>query len=377
MIVIPYFPKIISIFIICSITLVESLNCPLTPNPHESLQTFIIQLSSTASRDVINNHYAMLISCFNKIISNDFTIQSSNPSIIKDVSFGSFICYIGKFGPSDAARLARLPEVANVERNIKFNINSMRTPTTETSTIPNNLDRIDQPSLPLDGIYNFPSSAGSNVNVYVVDTGINVNHTEFGGRAIFGPVFCEGCPPYDDNGMSIGFFDTSFVLNNATAEVGLKGVHVVLAAGNSATNACLFTPQSAPNAITVAATETNTDSITDFSNFGICVNIFAPGNNLKLALTADLWNWSHGILQEVICTNITAAGNRSSTDLIAFTGTSQASPHVAGAVALIIASSGNKSPDEMKKFLDDISTKDVVTGYIIDTPNRFIRVPHS
>ncbi|CAG8805871.1 23992_t:CDS:2, partial [Racocetra persica] len=171
-----YFSKIISvfIFIVCLIISVEShFNCPLTANSHEALQTFIIQLSSTASRDTINNHYAMLASCFNKIISDDSTIKLDHHSIIKDVSFGSFICYIGKFGPSDATGLASLPE---------------------------NLDRIDQKRRPLNGKYTYPSSAGSNVNVYIVDTGVNVNHLEFGGRAKLGPVLCEGCPNIDDFG---------------------------------------------------------------------------------------------------------------------------------------------------------------------------------
>ncbi|CAG8831267.1 33797_t:CDS:2, partial [Racocetra persica] len=94
-------------------------------------------------------------------------------------------------------------------------------------------------------------------------------------------------------------------------------------------------------------TETDSDAIAIFSNFGNCTNIFAPG------------------------TLITAAGNQSSTGLITFDGTSQASPHVAGTVALIIASSGNKSPDQMKKFLDNLSTKNVVKNLDKVTPNRF------
>ncbi|CAG8811741.1 23374_t:CDS:2, partial [Racocetra persica] len=164
-------------------------------------------LSSTASRDVINNHFAMLTSCFNKKISSDLTIQSSNPSIIRDVSFGSFNCYIGKFGPSDAAGLANLPEVINVERDRAYRINAVLAsgpPTTTapvvSSKTPINLDRIDQQHRPLNGKYTYPKSAGSKVNVYLVDTGVNVNNTEFGGRAKLGPVFCEGCPNIDDYG---------------------------------------------------------------------------------------------------------------------------------------------------------------------------------
>ncbi|CAG8791219.1 23116_t:CDS:2, partial [Racocetra persica] len=269
------------------------------------LQNFIIQLSSTASRDVVNNHYAMLTSCFNKIISKDSTHQSSHPSIIKDVSFGSFNCYIGQFGPSDAARLASLPEVVNVERDIRF---------------------------------------------------------KFGGRAILGPAFCDDeCPNYDDLGGGASGVSSSGVISalsfigqehmNSSNKNTVINMSLVVAAGNFAEDACEDTPASAPNAITVAATETNTNTIASFSNLGKCVNIFAPG------------------------TDIMAAGNRSATDLITFSGTSQASPHVAGTIALIIASSGNKSPDEMKEFFDSLSTKDVVNGSIGDSPNRFLRVP--
>ncbi|CAG8810172.1 4854_t:CDS:2, partial [Racocetra persica] len=135
--------------------------------------------------------------------------------------------------------------------------------------------------------------------------------------------------------MSLGLFNSK-TLNNATVEVGKRGIHVVAAAGNDAENTCLTTPASAPNVIAVGATDAKTDVIADFSNIGKCVNIFAPG------------------------IEITAAGNESPTDLVTFTGTSQASPHVAGTIALIIASSGNRSPDQMKKFLDNLSTKNVV-----------------
>ncbi|CAG8781745.1 9657_t:CDS:2, partial [Racocetra persica] len=75
--------------------------------------------------------------------------------------------------------------------------------------------------------------------------------------------------------------------------------------------------------------------------------------------------------------DITAAGNLSPTDLLLLSGTSQAAPHVAGTIALIIASSGNRSPDKMKEFLDKLSTKNVVKGFIGSAPNRFLRVPHS
>ncbi|CAG8574030.1 3990_t:CDS:2, partial [Scutellospora calospora] len=210
------------------------------------------------------------------------------------------------------------------------------TVTEKVSSIPN-LDRIDQEQLPLDGKYKYPSSDGFGVNVYIVDTGINLDNVEFEGRAKFGGTL-------ESIGISV---------NNATESAIGLGIHVVVAAGNFGVDACDFTPASAPNAITVSATEAMSDNFPNFSNFGPCVNILAPG------------------------VNITAAGNKRSTDLMTLTGTSQAAPHVAGAVALIISSSGNRSPAEMKIELDNLSTKDVINGlYFPDrpiTPNRLLR----
>ncbi|CAG8720902.1 19020_t:CDS:2, partial [Racocetra persica] len=256
---------------------------------------------------------------------------------------------------------------------------------------PNNLDRIDQPNRPLDGIYKYPITSGSGVNVYIVDTGINTANVEFGGRAILGPVFCSGCPNSDDHGypflisirtrygvakqttlISIKVCNSqgqcqnsdiitaltyirnqhrsssnkntvinlslgggfSQILNDAVTAAVNDGIHVVVAAGNFAINACQTSPASTPEAITVAATDTSTDTIASFSNFGTCVNIFAPG------------------------TLITAAGNSGPASLLTFSGTSQATPH--GTIALMIASGGNKSPAQMKIDLDNLSTKNVV-----------------
>ncbi|CAG8636538.1 2213_t:CDS:2 [Cetraspora pellucida] len=355
MVVIMYSIKIITIFIfiICLITLVESqsqFDCPSISSSDEDLQTFMIQLSS---QDAKEQHYAMLESCYNKRVG-DSTIQSNNPNdhgFIKDVSLESFTCYIGQFGPSHAAALASLPEVIHVEPDSEGSSAApLHIQILETDA-PSNLDRIDQPSRPLDGSYTYPASSGNGVNVYIVDSGINIDNVEFEGRATRGPVFCSGCPNIDDLGMSLQS-DLSQAVNNAIRQLTTLGIHVIVAAGNFAKDACTITPASAPDAITVAATDTDTDTIADFSDFGTCVNIFAPG------------------------TNIAAAGNKNSSALSIYTGTSQATPHVAGTVALIIASGGNRSPAQMKIDLDNLSTKNIVLGNINGSPNRFLRVPY-
>ncbi|RIB06147.1 serine proteinase [Gigaspora rosea] len=279
------------------------------------------------------------------------------------------------------------------------------------------LDRIDQTKFPLDGKYAFPNSAGQGVNIFIVDTGILTTHQEFEGRAKLGGVFCDGCKSADDenghgtNCASIAAGKTfgvakkatliavrvlgadgkgnnsdvinglSFVLdqhNNATNKNSVvsmslggpqsnavnkavqdltnAGVHVVVAAGNEGVDACLSSPSSEPSAITVGATELTNDNITDFSNFGKCVDIFAPGRN------------------------VTGAGIRSDNAISIFSGTSQATPHVAGTLALIIAQSGkNQSPAQMAKTLDNLSTKNIVNfgdpNVKNTTKNSFLRVP--
>ncbi|CAG8515591.1 24881_t:CDS:2 [Cetraspora pellucida] len=366
MIVISLFSKIIATFIliIYSITLVEAqFNCPSTPSSKEDLQTFIVQLSSP---EKAIDHYDFLKSCFNKEI-NDNIDQLIDHTVIKIASFGSFICYIGQFSPSEAAVLASSPGVIRVENDKTANLfaptgtnltlgpvggnGNLCTSLTEFQAPPN-LDRIDQKSPPLDGKYRYPATSGLGVNVYIVDTGINTANSEFGGRAKLGPAYCDGCSNVDDTGMSIGG-GFSQILNNVTDQLVNAGVHVVAAAGNSATDACNISPASAPNGIAVGATETRTDATADFSNFGRCVFIYAPG------------------------TNITAAGNSAITALATYSGTSQAAPHVAGTVALIIAKDGNKSPAEMKVELDKLSTKGIVTGNVsrTDLNNRFLRLP--
>ncbi|CAG8510243.1 3287_t:CDS:2 [Cetraspora pellucida] len=214
MVVISLFSKIISIFgfIICIITLVESqFNCPSTPSSKEDLKTFIVQLSSP---EKANDHYAFLKSCFNKDISDKIG-QLIDHTIIKIVSFGSFISYVGKFSPSEAAVLTNSPGVIHIENdktaNIFSPIGTNITPSpikdfnlchhflTE-SLAPYNLDRIDQATPKLDGKYTYPNSCGSGVNVYIVDTGINIDHEEFEGRATRGPAYCGECPNIDDNG---------------------------------------------------------------------------------------------------------------------------------------------------------------------------------
>ncbi|CAG8662233.1 4886_t:CDS:2, partial [Racocetra persica] len=293
----------------------------------------------------------------------------------------------------------------------------------QNTIIPNrNLDRIDQADSVLDGEYDFPDTAGEGVNVFIVDTGIFKNHSEFKGRAKSGGFFCDGCASdNDDNGhgtnvagivagknfgvakkstvisvkvLDAGGFGTisgvidgllfvlgahikstnknsvvnmslggpkSDALNEAVKALTGAGIHVAVAAGNDALDACKSSPSSEPSAITVGAIQVDPNDkkknkIAFFSNFGKCVDIFAPG------------------------LGVVSAGIFTDFDISALSGTSQATPHVAGTIALIIAKSGNQSPAKMATTLKDLSTKNVIDfggnkAIEKSTPNNLLRVP--
>ncbi|MFF4320462.1 S8 family peptidase [Streptomyces sp. NPDC001568] len=263
------------------------------------------------------------------------------------------------------------------------------------------LDRIDQKNLPLDNNFTVEGN-GAGVTAYVLDTGIDYQHTEFGGRATFGfdaigdgrngqdcnghgthvagtiagrtygvaskanlvsvrVLGCDGRGTY--SGMIAGFDwvaknatqpavlngslggDLSQALNNAATALSDAGVLPVLAAGNDAKNACQVSPASADRVVTVAATN-RYDEETDFSNWGTCVEIYAPGEDI---LSAKLGGGS-----------------------VSLNGTSMASPHVAGAAALYKQAHPKADPAEIAEYLGDSSTKDVLSKVSKSSPNELL-----
>ncbi|CAG8557970.1 13360_t:CDS:2 [Dentiscutata heterogama] len=424
--------KIHTFFIfICLFTLVKSVpTCPLTQNDAEEQQKYIIQFSSASA----TKNFSTLLNHCNKTIKTivDFSnIQSDlkHNGIIQDVSFGNFYAYIGYFGSSDVDELIKLNGIINVEKDSLMGIHILKNKDSSygiqtlkdknsssclsTRQNPNpNLDRIDQEHFPLNGEYMYPSTAGNQVKVYILDTGIKTDHDEFGGRATFGTTICEGCSATDDNGhgthvagivggqnfgvanqvsliavkvctangtcstsdviLGLNYVSTQYStsydnkavinlslggpvsnsFNDAVNSITKIGIHVVVSAGNNYhDNACNYSPASALSAITVGATEATSDNATDFTNIGSCVSIFAPGRKI---LSAGIYNE----------TNI-------------LSGTSQAAPHVTGTIALVIANTGNLSPSNMKEFIINLATKNILTDIDSSTPNNFLRVPYT
>ncbi|MFI7025315.1 S8 family peptidase [Micromonospora sp. NPDC049900] len=302
-----------------------------------------------------------------------------------------------------AARIAADPAVAYVEQNHTVAISG-----TQTNPPSWGLDRIDQRNLPLNSSYTYPNTA-SNVTSYVIDTGIRTTHSDFGGRATWGTntvdtnnTDCNGhgthvagtvggtaygvakatrlvavkvlnCQGSGTNAGVIAGIDwvTANAVKPAVANMSLgggantsvdnavinsinAGITYAVAAGNGNAlgqrqNACNYSPARAAPAITVGATQNN-DAAASFSNFGTCVDILAPG------------------------VSITSAWHTGDTATNSISGTSMASPHVAGVAALVLSANPSWTPQQVRDYLVANSTPNVITNVGTGTPNQLLYV---
>lgn len=272
------------------------------------------------------------------------------------------------------------------------------------------LDRIDQRNLPLNGTYSYSDSV-TPVDIYVFDTGLNSSLGQFTGRIKSGrnfltdksesdtsdcnghgthvsgtamgttygvnkvakvvPIRVLGCTGSGTStallsaidyvigshgnepavaNMSLGFGGIVSAVDTAVANLVADGVVTVVAAGNNGRDACRFTPARVASAVTVGAT-TRTDSRSSFSNFGACVDVFAPGSDI---------------------TSVNQNGTP-----VSWNGTSMASPHVAGVAALTWGLNASLSASDVVNQLIASATPGVVTSAGTGSPNRLLYIAPS
>ena len=270
------------------------------------------------------------------------------------------------------------------------------------------LDRIDQTNTTYDSTYNYPASAGAGVRVYIVDTGVMASDPDFAGRIETGvdmlnqnlqgadcnghgthvagtvagtkygvakkativPIRVLGCK---GSGSWSGFISAMDwiianhptgtpgvmnaslgggkyqLVNDAVQKLFAAGITPVIAAGNSNADACASSPSSSANAITVGASD-SADNRSSFSNFGDCVDVFAPGSNIMSNNFAD------------------SSTGRS------LSGTSMAAPHVAGLAALYLGDNKAANPTAVTAAIQAgaqagvvIDAKSATGNYLINT----------
>ncbi|MDD2545854.1 MAG: S8 family peptidase [Burkholderiaceae bacterium] len=272
------------------------------------------------------------------------------------------------------------------------------------------LDRIDQVTRPMDSVYRY-NYKGAGVNAFVIDTGLRADHIEFTGRtkpgynvapdstgavnsantadcnghgthvagtvggSVLGvakavsliPVRVLDCAGSGSSSgviaginwvaastlrpavanLSLGMSGVSTAVNSAVAGAVGKGVTVVVAAGNSNVDACTSSPGSEPSAITVGATDSN-DARASYSNWGSCLDLFAPGSS------------------------ITSAWYTASNAAAVLSGTSMASPHVAGVAALALAANPSATPTDVAAFLTSKASLNQLGAIGTGSPNRLV-----
>jgi subtilisin family serine protease len=313
---------------------------------------------------------------------------------------------------AEAAELAKDP-------NLTVEIDGSGGPADVQPTSPSyyGLDRTDQRDLPLSGSYNYEGShQGAGVTVYIMDSGIRADHSQFSGRVAPGfsvatqgtgtedcaghgthvagtvggvdsgiakqvtlvPVRLFGCTSAGYNGyeflsamewvvanhqpgvpavLNLSISGGGYAASDAAVQAVINdGVTVVAAAGNDSHDACLNSPARAPGAITVAASNIN-DSQTSYSNFGSCVDLFAPGGDANGYVYSANWQ--------------VPAGEGS---IVGNAGTSMATPHVVGAAARYLSAHPTATPADVAAALLNSATTNKISNVSAGTPNRLLYV---
>lgn len=359
-------------------------------------------LGSSEAKGIIKNQYIVIL---NKDVgsSNEFAqgiAKQHGGKVLQtyDAVLKGFAIYLPDVvGTAFVEAMKKNPKVVSVE-----NDTIMKVDATTQSNPDWGLDRIDQKNLPLDSAYSYLQT-GSGTTAYIVDTGILSTHQQFSGRVLSGytaisdgngtsdchghgthvagtvggstygvaknvnlvPIRILGC---DGSGassnviagldwilkngkkpavvnMSLGG-EANASLDSAVENLFNNGYVMVVAAGNSNTDACSSSPARVSKAITVAATD-STDTRASYSNYGSCVDIFAPGSQI----------------------NSSWIGSNTATKVL--NGTSMATPHVVGVVAEMLQSTPTATPQTISNNLLNQASNNVVKNPS-GSPNRLL-----
>ena len=374
-----------------------------------SVALVMIALAAAASAQEVQTTERAIPGRYIVVLDDQEVAVASVPAVASDLArqFGGQVSHVYQntirgfaavMSATNAAALARHPRVRYVEQD------SVRYIVATQNSATWGLDRIDQRDRPLNGTYNYNTVAAT-VHVYVIDTGIRAAHAEFGSRvsAQGFTAISDGNGSNDCNGhgthvagtiggttygvaksvtlhavrvlgcngsgttsgviegvdwvtaqrsipavanMSLGG-GASTALDEAVRRSVAAGVTYAVAAGNSNANACNSSPARVSQALTVGSS-TSGDVRSSFSNYGTCVDLFAPGSS------------------------ITSAWHTGNTATNTISGTSMASPHVAGAAALFLATNPSAAPAEVHAAIVNTASVNKLTSIGTGSPNRLL-----
>lgn len=358
------------------------------------------QSKYVAAENAIEGQYIVVLATGNSFLESGSVVEArslalagSYNAIVENIFSRSFIGFTTRMSKTAALAMSADNGVAYVEEDSAIEPSS-QIMLQEQSSADWGLDRVDQRSRPVDSKYIY-SSTGAGVNVYILDSGINPFHQDFGGRAsVAHDVLADGQNGIDCTGhgthvagivgsstygvaksanlravrvlpctgtgrlsdlilgidwvtanrigpavanISSNQVGTSPSLNSAINNSIASGVHYVVSAGNQNADACLYGPANIAGAIVVGAT-TGTDNRAGYSNQGACIDVWAPGHNINSL--------------DYLTNNGTATKS----------GTSQAAPMVAGTIARYLENNPTATPATVQSIIKSGATSDIVTN---------------
>ena len=361
-----------------------------------ALALLLAAAAATASAKPIPGHYIVTVKQGEDPRGIARAVQASPKHVYTSALNG----FAAQLNDGQLNALRHNPQVELIEQDAE--VSATATQFMDAAGDPWGLDRIDQRARPLSKTYSYAKD-GTGVRAYILDTGLQSGHTEFGGRAANmynattgGAADCNGHGTHVAGTVGARFFGVAknvylrgvkvlggdcskngtwadviegvdwvkanhikpavanmslgggalASVNTAVNNLVAAGVFVAVSAGNDNVNACTASPASAGSAYTTASS-TSTDAKSGFSNWGSCVDGYAPGSSIKSSTLGGGSGW--------------------------MSGTSMASPHVAGVGALLCSYGPSYcTPSFVTSWINTWATSGVITGNPAGTPNRLL-----